>query len=191
MTHLEPGAGQRQARRINRRVQSLLAHCVATANHWVPGDSGIPGQGEADRPANLAGDASGSTVLEQQFTLAANRARGISKRRWAAKAEWEADKCSKHFSYRLKDKAGTKRPIPMTSVTSLAATFYKLMSGLVPNRFNLQHFGHQYDDQCWRCGCPATQTLTQEHLFRHCSRWRDQQKAHLKSVGKAMGWKAG
>jgi hypothetical protein len=40
--------------------------------------------------------------------------------RSAAKGQWEADKCSKHFGYRLKGKAGNRRPIPMTSAKSLA-----------------------------------------------------------------------
>jgi hypothetical protein len=30
-----------------------------------------------------------------------------------------------------------------------------------------------------------------EHLFRLCSRWRYQQKALWKAVGKATGWKQG
>ena len=30
-----------------------------------------------------------------------------------------------------------------------------------------------------------------EHLFRHCSRWRDQQKVLWKAVGTVRGWKAG
>ena len=34
-------------------------------------------------------------------------------------------------------------------------------------------------------------TQTREHLFRHCSRWKDQQKELWKVVGKATGWKAG
>jgi hypothetical protein len=37
----------------------------------------------------------------------------------AATAKWEADRCSKHYGYRLKGKAGSKRPGPMTSVKSL------------------------------------------------------------------------
>jgi hypothetical protein len=32
---------------------------------------------------------------------------------------------------------------------------------------------------------------TREHLFRHCSRWKDQQKTLWKEVGKATGWRAG
>ena len=30
---------------------------------------------------------------------------------------------------------------------------------------------------------------TQEHLFRHCSGWRDHQKEMGKAMGKATGWK--
>jgi len=32
---------------------------------------------------------------------------------------------------------------------------------------------------------------TWEHLFCHCSLWRDQQKVLWKAVGKVTGWKAG
>jgi len=35
----------------------------------------------------------------------------------------------------------------------------------------------------------AAQTL--EHLFRHCNRWRDQQRTLWKALGKATGWKVG
>src|SRR5258707_1107393 len=108
VAHREPGPVQQLARRIKRTAQSLFAHGIATENHWVPDHSGIPGNTEAYRQANLARDASGSTVIERPYTSASNRARRISEGRSAAKAEWEADKCSKHFSYRLKGKAGTK-----------------------------------------------------------------------------------
>jgi len=58
------------------------------------------------------------------YNSAANRTRGISEAKPAAKAEWEADKCSQHHGYGLKGKAGSKRPIPMNSVKPLAARFY-------------------------------------------------------------------
>jgi len=105
---LEPGPELQLARRINRRAQNLLAHGIATEIHWVPGHSGILGNVGADRQANVDRDASGSTVVERLYTSASNRARRISEGRSAAKAKWEADRCTKHFSYRLKGKAGTK-----------------------------------------------------------------------------------
>jgi len=127
--HMEPGPWQRLARRINRRTQSLLAHGIATKIHWVPGHSSIPGNEQADGQANLARDTTGSIVIKRPYTSASNRARQMSKGRSAAKAECYADQCSKHFSCRLKGKAGTKTPIPMTSVRPLRARFYQLQSG--------------------------------------------------------------
>jgi len=175
--------------RINQRVRSLHAHGIATVIHRVPVHSGIPGNEEAHRQANFARDASGSAVIERPYTLASNRAGRISEERSAAKTKWEADKCSKHFSYRLKGKAGTKRPMPMTSVESLAARFYQLKSWDAPTGVYLKRFGHRDDGNCWWCG--GTVSQMQEHLFRHCSQSRDHQREQRKAVGKATGWKAG
>jgi hypothetical protein len=82
-----------------------------------------------------------------------------------------------------------KRPIPMTSVKSLAARIYRLKSGHAPTGVYLKRFGHQDDDKCWTCG--GTVAQMPEHLFRHCSRWKDQQKTLWKTVGQTTGWKAG
>jgi len=134
----------------------------------------------------------GDTGIEQPYTSASNMVRRISDGRSAAKAKWEADKCSKHFGYRLKGKAGANRPIPMTCMKSLAARFYRLKSGHEPNGVYLKWFGHQEDDKCcWCGGAGRTATQTREYLFRHCSRCRDQQNTLWKAVGEAMGWKAG
>jgi hypothetical protein len=83
----------------------------------------------------------------------------------------------------------SEKYIPMTSVKSLAARFYRLKSGHAPTGTYLKRFGHREDDKCWWCRGGTLQT--REHLFRHCSRWKDQQKALWKAVGKATGWKAG
>ena len=190
---LEPGPGQRLARRINRMAWNLLAHVIATENHWVPGHSGIPGNEEADCPANFAWDASGSTVIQRQYTTASNRARRIFEGRSATKVKWEADNCNKNFSYRLTGKNGTQRPVPMTSVkTSLATRFYRLKCGHVRTGVFLKRFDHREDDKCsWFGGGGSMAAQTRDHLFPHCSWWREQQKVPWKAVGKATGWKAG
>jgi ribonuclease HI len=72
--HLEPGPGKQLARQINRRVQSLCAHGIATEIHWVLGNSGTPGTEEADRHVNLVQDASGSTLIKRPYTWVLNSA---------------------------------------------------------------------------------------------------------------------
>jgi hypothetical protein len=59
-----------------------------------------------------------------------------------AKAEWEADKCSKHHRYRLKGEAGGKRSIPMNSAKPLIARFYRLKSRHGPVGKYLKRFGY-------------------------------------------------
>jgi len=114
--HLEAGHVQWLAMQINRTAQALLSYGIATEIHLVPGYFCLTGNNEAERQATLARDASGDTVREQPYTSASNRARRISEGRLAAKAKWEAKKCSKHISYRLKGTTGTKRPVLMTSM---------------------------------------------------------------------------
>ncbi|KAF8535376.1 hypothetical protein BDD12DRAFT_893114 [Trichophaea hybrida] len=137
------GPGQQLARAINEHARALRGHGIEVVIHWVPGHSGISGNEQADRQANKARECRGYTVRERIYTSAANRARRISEGRSAAKAKWEADKCSKHFGYRLKGKAGSKRPVPMTSVKPLATRFYRLKSGHAPTGVYLKRFGHR------------------------------------------------
>jgi len=59
MAHLEPGAGLRLGRSINSRARNFLANGITTEMHWVPGDSGIPGNKETDCQTNLARDCNG------------------------------------------------------------------------------------------------------------------------------------
>jgi hypothetical protein len=79
----------------------------------------------------------------------------------------------------------------MNSVKPLAARFYRLKSGHAPVGTYLKRFGHRDDDKCWWCGGRSRTAQTREHLFRHCSRWKDQQKTLWKEVRKATGWRVG
>jgi hypothetical protein len=66
----------------------------------------------------------------------------------------------------------------------------ELRCGILHNRLTiigLKRFGHREDDKCWWCG--GTTAQTREHLFCHCSRWKEEQQELWREVGKAMGWK--
>jgi len=86
--HLEIGSGLQLARWINNEARTLLSdHDLETEIRWIPRHSGIPGNEEADRQANTAREGHESAIREQAFISAANRARRISERRAATKAQ--------------------------------------------------------------------------------------------------------
>jgi len=92
-------------------------------------------------------------MIEQPYTSTSNIARRISVGKSAAKAQWKADKCCKHFSYRLMSKTGTKKPVLMTCVKSLATRFCRLKCSHADTGVNLKWFGHCQNDKCWVYGC--------------------------------------
>jgi hypothetical protein len=102
--------------------------------------------------------------------------------------QWKASKCSKHSSYTLKVETGTERPVPMTSVKSLATRVYRLKCVHAPTGVYLTQFGHWDDDQCWWCsGGGRMVAHTQDH-HDHCrSQCRDQPETLWKAVTKATG----
>jgi hypothetical protein len=79
----------------------------------------------------------------------------------------------------------------MTCVKSLATRFYIQQCRYAPTGVYLKQFGHRKDDKCWWWGGTGRMIPTWEHLFHHCSRWRDKQQALWKLVRKATGWRGG
>jgi len=76
----------------------------------------------------------------------------------------------------------TTDPTPAKAPKRIAARFYQLKSGRVrPYGYSPEVDQLREDDQCWWC-CRLGQAW--EHLFKHCTRWRAQQKAMWAKVEK-------
>ena len=71
----------------------------------------------------------------------------------------------------------TKDPTPARAEKRTASRFYQLKSGHALTGVYLKSTDNQPDDHCWWCDpdndCGVQQT--RDHLFKHCSRWKDQQ----------------
>jgi len=67
--------------------------------------------------------------------------------------------------------------IPARAEKRTAARFYQLKSGHALTGVYLKSTDNRPDDHCWWCdpeNISGTQQ-TRDHLFKHCSRWKDQQ----------------
>jgi len=150
--------------------------------------SGLPGNEEADQQANAAREDSGSTSVSEHISRQRTGPGGPPNSERLRK-QWESERCSKHCGYRSgPDKAGSRRQIPTRSKKSLATRHYQLKCGHAPTATYLKRFNQRDDDQCWWCGKAAQ---TQEHLFRHCRKWKNKQRELWRAVGRETGWKVG
>lgn len=147
MAHLDPGPGQQLARAMNKHQRTFCAHTIEAAIHVVPQHLGIPGNKEADHLANTRREHRANTQHEQICNLARNGARQIWTGRRAAQVKCEADNCSKYYGYRLKGKAGRKRSVPPTHMTSRATRFCWLMCTDALTESYLKQCRHQVDDK--------------------------------------------
>jgi len=181
--YLEPGPGQPLARWINPSARTLRKASIETEIHWVPGHTGISGNEEADRQAKPSTRRpQGRHSTRTNIHLGGEQGQTNLRSEDGGEGQWEAKKCSKHYGYRLKGKAGSKRPIPMNSVKPLAARFYRPKTGHAPVGTYLKRFRPRDDDKCWWCsGGGRTKAQTWKHHFRRRWWWKDEQKTLWKS----------
>jgi len=92
--HLDPGPGQQPVRAIDEHARALPAQGIDMVMHCVPGHTGIPMHNQPDRQVNKAREGRRYTVCDRICTSAANSAKRISEVSTAAKAKWEAKRCS-------------------------------------------------------------------------------------------------
>jgi hypothetical protein len=170
MEHHQTWPAEPLPRWIDLSTRRLGEACIHTEIEYVPEHTGIPGNAKADCQGNLVRDGRMTDkVREHVYTSALNWTRPISEARTVAKAEWEANKRSKHHGYRQKGKAGSKRPIPMNRVKPLETRFYELKSGLAAVGTYLKGFGYRENDKWWWCGGRSMIAKSRKHPFRHCS----------------------
>jgi len=106
--------------------------------------------------------------------------RRISEKKWKEAREWSLARI-KNPRFDTKRLRQTTDPTPAKAPKRIAARFYQLKTGHALTATHLKWIKLREDDQCWWC-CRSRQT--REHLFKHCTRWRAQQKAMWAKVEK-------
>jgi len=188
MTHDEPGPGQTYAIQARQAIAILRKQepAIEIEINWCPAHKGIPGNEVADGWAKLAASepnehgvewltrADGTRLPERPTSLAHLRRRA-SEKKWPEARSW-CERRNLNQGYVLR-KRGKPDPTPTRAEKRTASRFYQLKSGHALTGVYLKSTDNRPDDHCWWCdpdnisGTPQTR----DHLFKHCSRWKDQQ----------------
>jgi len=108
-------------------------------------------------------------------TSLAHLRRRASEKKWPeARSSCERKRLNKGYVLRKK---GKPDPTPARAEKRTAARFYQLKSGHAVTGLYPKSTDNRPDDHCWWCE-PENISGTQQprdHLFKHCSRWKDQQ----------------
>ena len=131
--------------------------------------------------------ADGTRAPERATPLAYLRRRA-SEKKWPEARSW-CERRNLNKGYVLRKK-GKPDPTPARAEKRTASRYYQLKSGHALTGVYLKSTDNRPDDHCWWCdpdnisGTPQTR----DHLFKHCSRWKDQQAqlwARVKEEGEA------
>ena len=118
--------------------------------------------------------ADGTRLPERPTSLAHLRRRASEKK--CPEARTWCERRNLNGGYVLRKK-GKPDPTPTRAEKRTASRFYQLKSGHAITGVYLKSVVNRPDDHCWWCdpkNISGTQQ-TRDHLFKHCSGWKDQQ----------------
>ena len=106
--------------------------------------------------------------------------RRISEKKWKEAQEWSLARIKTRSFDTRRLKKGTD-PTPAKAPKRVAARYYQLKTGHALTAIHMKRIKRQENDQCWWC---FRSKQTREHLLKHCTPWRAQQKAMWAKVEK-------
>jgi len=193
----EPGPGQKYAVLARKWVAALKQTRpeVRIEIRWCPAHEGVEGNEKADEWAKQAaeepdargvewlryGDRYGVRRMPPPRSLA-NLKREIAEKKWGEARSWTEERI-RGRKYRL---ARDQRPNWMVerAPKHLAGRFHQLRTGHCRTG---QYLEWTKNADSAACGWCQYRTQTREHLFKHCRKWKRQQKVLWAEVRKETG----
>jgi hypothetical protein len=110
--------------------------------------------------------------------------RCTTEAKWKRSNDWIQLKCRVKKYYRMDEKHNPNKVISRTE-KSTAQVYFQLKTGHALIGPYLKRIGRTDDNTCWRCLRGVVRT--REHLFKHCTRWHQNQKVLWQAVKSASG----
>jgi hypothetical protein len=95
---------------------------------------------------------------------------------------WVKERCHGKRYYLLTERQRTD-PVASRAQKTVASRFYQLRMGKARIGPYLAMIGEAENDKCWWCSNGASQT--REHLFKHCSQWKEPRITMWRDIGRA------
>jgi len=190
-----PSPGQKYAILVRKWIAELrrARPDICIEIRWCPAHSGVEGNEKADEGAKQAAeepDARGVEWLEHGDRYGARRMppprslahlkREISEKKWAEAREW-VKKQVKGKRYGIPKR--TSREVEWAP-KRLASKFHQIRTGHCRTS---QYLKWTKNSDTAECGWCKYKVQTREHLFKHCERWKMQQKILWAEVRKETG----